>query len=207
MTSEPAIAKEMTKGELSSESLLEIAATLFRDHGYAGTTMREIAKKAGMKAGSLYYHFESKDEILDLVICRGINETINAFEIAMRQLPQDASFRDRLCAAIQAHLETIQEFGSYTVASRQLLSQIPGEMREKHRARRQDYDDMWRDLLRAGHEEGQLGLPKEPGVTRMFLIGSLNWASEWMDTRKKSSRQLARIAADLFLDGLAGNRN
>src|SRR3954467_8164786 len=43
--------------------VLDSPAKLFRIHGYAATSLRDIAAAAGMKAGSLYYHFSSKDEI------------------------------------------------------------------------------------------------------------------------------------------------
>ena len=45
------------------ERILLEAARLFRHHGYAATTLREVADASGIKAGSIYYHFGSKDEI------------------------------------------------------------------------------------------------------------------------------------------------
>ena len=44
---------------------MDEAATLFLRQGYAETSLRHIARAAGMQAGSVYYHFESKDEILE----------------------------------------------------------------------------------------------------------------------------------------------
>ena len=43
------------------EEILAAAARLFRQQGYATTTLRQIAEAAGIKAGSIYYHFGSKD--------------------------------------------------------------------------------------------------------------------------------------------------
>ncbi|OYX21679.1 MAG: hypothetical protein B7Z09_00165 [Brevundimonas diminuta] len=99
------------KGELSSSRLLELAADLFRENGYAATTMRDIADAGGMKAGSLYYHFSSKDEILDGVLERGIGEAIRGFEAAMAALPPDATFDARVQAATTAHLAMMNSGG------------------------------------------------------------------------------------------------
>ena len=188
------------KGEISSAKVLEIAADLFREHGYASTTMRHIADAAGMKAGSLYYHFASKDEILDQVLDRGIVATIQGFRDALDSLPADAGFAERFRAAVTAHIRTVHDFGNYTVASRQLLRHVPKSVREKHSVMRRTYDEMWTALLRAGHDEGYIDLTS--GVVRLFLFGALNWTSEWADPHKKSLDDIGSIAADLFLNGL-----
>lgn len=191
------------KGEISSAKLLEIAANLFREHGYASTTMRDIANAAGMKAGSLYYHFSSKDEILDQVLERGIGATIQGFRDAIDRLPAEADFATRFRAVVTAHIRTVHEFGNYTVASRQLLRHVPEAVREKHNAMRREYDQMWSALMQEGQSEGHVNLRLSGGVVRLFLLGALNWTSEWADPHKKSYEELGSIAAELFLKGLA----
>lgn len=190
------------KGELSSEKLLEISANLFREHGYASTTMRDIAQAAGMKAGSLYYHFQSKDEILDQVLERGIAEAIRGFKAALESLGQDADFDSQFRAVVTAHLQTVFDYGTYTVASRQLLGQVPQEVRARHMAKRQEYDAMWRDLLKQRDLKSGGG-SVDAGLLRLFLLGSLNWTSEWLDPTRKSIAELGAIAADLFLRGFS----
>ena len=190
------------RGDISGSRLLEIAADLFREKGYATTTMRDIAEAAGMKAGSLYYHFNSKDEILDQVLERGIGEAIRGFEVALARVGADAPFEDRVRAAMTAHLRTVWEFGTYTVASRQLLRHIAGPLQKKHIEMRQRYDQLWRSLLHEGVEGGALAEDADLALIRLFLLGSLNWTSEWLDPKKKTLDELGRMAADLFLDGL-----
>ena len=50
--------------EATRDQILAEAARLFRHQGYATTTLRTIADAADIKAGSIYYHFRGKDEIL-----------------------------------------------------------------------------------------------------------------------------------------------
>ena len=52
---------KVTKADISRERVLAAAAKIFVERGYAGTTMRAIADDVGLKAGSLYYHFPSKE--------------------------------------------------------------------------------------------------------------------------------------------------
>src|ERR1700727_1573345 len=57
-----------TKSEKSRQSVLEAAAKLFRQQGYSATTLRQIAGMAEIKAGSIYFYFDSKEAILDEVL-------------------------------------------------------------------------------------------------------------------------------------------
>jgi len=191
------------KGEISGAKLLEIAADLFRRQGYVSTTMRDIADAAGMKAGSLYYHFSAKDEILGQVLSRSIEAAIDGFRKAMGAVSADADFRLRFTAAVTAHIRTVHEFGNYTHASRNLLTHVPASAREKHRAMRAEYDGLWRDLMRQGEEAGEIASPLPAGVVRQFLLGALNWTTEWADPGRKNFDELGAIASQLFLNALA----
>ena len=73
-----------TKGEISSERILETAFQLFISQGFHGTPMRQIAREASMTPASLYIHFENKEEIFHQVILRyhPYREIIPALEAA-----------------------------------------------------------------------------------------------------------------------------
>lgn len=60
----------MSKGEESRDRILDAAFELFVQKGYHGSSMRTIAREAGLAAGSLYNHFESKEEIFKEVLLR-----------------------------------------------------------------------------------------------------------------------------------------
>lgn len=49
-------------------SLLEAGQTLFSSQGYAATSMRQIAEKAGLALGSIYNHFSSKEAIFQAIL-------------------------------------------------------------------------------------------------------------------------------------------
>jgi len=53
-----------TKGEQTRRAIAEAALRLFREHGYEATTMRGIAKEAGVATGNAYYYFGSKEELI-----------------------------------------------------------------------------------------------------------------------------------------------
>src|SRR5689334_16462773 len=56
------------KGEVTRLAIEDAAMELFLDQGYAATSMRQIAERAGLALGGIYNHFESKDEIFEGII-------------------------------------------------------------------------------------------------------------------------------------------
>ncbi|MGH7917667.1 MAG: helix-turn-helix domain-containing protein, partial [Candidatus Binataceae bacterium] len=63
--------------------LLDAAARLFRERGYHATSMRDIAKAVGMLSGSIYYHFDSKEEMLVAVYEEGARRFSEAVDSAV----------------------------------------------------------------------------------------------------------------------------
>src|SRR4051812_44361199 len=63
---------QTSKSEKSRDTILHAAARLFRRQGYSATTLRQIAAMAEIKAGSIYYYFDSKEQILDEVLHLGL---------------------------------------------------------------------------------------------------------------------------------------
>ncbi len=53
----------MSKGELTRQRIIEIAAPLFNQRGYAGCSMQDILRETGLKKGGVYRHFGSKEEL------------------------------------------------------------------------------------------------------------------------------------------------
>ena len=58
----------LTKGERTRQAIIEAAYSLIIEQGYAGTSMRQIAGKAGLALGGIYNHFSSKEEVFQAII-------------------------------------------------------------------------------------------------------------------------------------------
>ncbi len=97
------------KAEHSRSRLLDAAARFFRERGYVGTTMRAITSQASVEAGSIYYHYRSKEELIGAVLDDGMTELSNAVRQAIAALPAQAGARDRIETAVATHLAAILE--------------------------------------------------------------------------------------------------
>jgi AcrR family transcriptional regulator len=84
--------KKVTKAEVTRQHVLDTALALFRKKGFDATTMRDIAKEAGLALGAAYYHFPSKDALLFAFY--DANQA--ATEARARAYPTDEPLRARL---------------------------------------------------------------------------------------------------------------
>ena len=180
--------------------LLE-AARLFRHHGYAATTLREVADASNIKAGSIYYHFESKEQILGEVLDKGIQVVSDAVHERVEALSKTASARDRLSAAIEGHLWGLLHHGDFTSANIRIYGQVPTAAKTRHRLVRRAYADYWDGLLEDALARGELRPDANPTVIRLFVIGALNWTVEWYNPQKGSFQDFVKQVSAIVFDG------
>jgi TetR/AcrR family transcriptional regulator, cholesterol catabolism regulator len=196
-------ARTESKALQTRRRILDAAAAAFRRDGYAAVTLADIAAIAELKAGSLYYHFDSKEEIVEEVMEIGVEGVSAATQEAVRALGSGASPMARLRAAIAAHLKFVLSESDYAVANIRILSQVPEEIRERHLKRQRRYGAFWRDLFEAAAKAGALRTNLDLSVVRMLTLGALNWSVEWYDERgRRSPGDVAAHLSTMILEGL-----
>jgi len=152
--------------------LLDSAARHFRLQGYEAASMRDIAARAGMKAGSMYYYFPSKEDLLIAVHEEGIRRITSAVTKAITTYE---SPWERLRAAMSAHLDALLDGGDYAQVVIRELPRDKGPARQRLTGLRDDYETIFSDLAEA--------LPLGSGMSRRYLrlmiLGALNWSQSW----------------------------
>ncbi|CAG1001545.1 HTH-type transcriptional regulator MtrR [Burkholderiales bacterium] len=170
----------------SRERLLAVAVREFSRKGFARTSMRDIARAAGIQAGSLYYHFASKDELFAAAHAAGMGEVLHAIETAL------AAVRDpwqRLETACTVHIEHLVSGNDLTVwtGAALFLFNSP-ELQQELKAERDRFEAVYRKLIAA--------LPLPAGIDRRLLrlqlLGALNWTRTWYRPGKRSPAEIAR---------------
>ncbi len=184
------------------ERILLEAARLFRHHGYSATTLREVADAAGIKAGSIYYHFDSKEQILGEVMDKGIHVVAAAVRERVDVLPKAATARQRIAAAIEGHLWGLLHHGDFTSANIRIYGQIPTAAKNRHRLVRRAYADTWDRLLDDAMQRGELRADSSTAVVRLFVIGALNWTVEWYNPQKGSFQDFVKQITAIVFEGI-----
>jgi TetR/AcrR family transcriptional regulator, cholesterol catabolism regulator len=181
--------------------ILNAAAKLLRHRGYEATTTRAIATAVGIKGGSIYHHFPSKDAIVGEVVNEGVRVVYDAVEKALSALPAKATPRRRLEAAIKAHLLSSLEHSNYTSASIRAFAFLPDSVRRDCRIERRRYEVLWEKLVSELYKAGLIDPEISPDSIRLLLLGALNWAGEWYRPDRMGIDDISRDFAASILRG------
>jgi AcrR family transcriptional regulator len=182
------------------ERLLDAAVALFSRQGYAATSTREVASLLGMQKASLYYHIQSKEDLL-YFICKSSLERIRAdVETAIQEVPD---LLERTRVLIVAHVESLlrdRDEHATTLAEMYALSK---DRLAQIVALREGYVDLVRSVLRDAQKSGVLRDDIDVRYLSLGLLGLMNRVLVWYRRRgPMSPGQLGELLAVIFLTGV-----
>ncbi len=176
-----------------------MAARLFAERGFHGTSMGDLAEEMGVQKGSLYSLTESKQELL----YRAMREGADAFHAALDAVPEDLPAVERVRLALRGHLAVVS--AQLDVATVFMLEwrYLEGAWREEIVAERRRYEERWRGLFREGVEGGDLRSDLDTGAAALLVLSAANWAYTWLGAGRDTDSLADRFTA-LLVDGVRG---
>jgi AcrR family transcriptional regulator len=166
-------------GEATRRRLVHATARVLSRNGYSQTRLQEIAEAADLKAPAVYYHFPSRDALVTAALKEGqvvVREHVIA---ALARLPRTATPRERVLAAVRAHLQIELELSDLATAVVRTAGHVPARIRAEIEPEIEAYHELWRGLIDAAAAGDSWRPGTDRSVARMLVIGSLNWAAEW----------------------------
>jgi len=194
--------EDVGKAEATRRSILDAAARIFRRDGYSTARLADIAAEIGMKAGSLYYHFGSREALVEAVMETGTRRTHARMVERQAALPPDTSHRERIAVAIETHLIMVLAQEDIASATIKLIWQVPAALRDKVLTEQRAYGGFWRDLLSEARAAGEIRPDVDLSVVRMAIMGALNWAADWYKPGRMSPEAVARDITAMMIGGL-----
>jgi len=165
-----------SKGDRTRKRLLDAAAAEVAQHGVAGTSINAIAAAAGLKTGSVYFHFDSKDQLVEAMLEEGLLASLAFLDKALALVRDDADAATRLGAAIRAHATAVHELSDYTVAV--LGPSFPRDAAgASARKLRRTYVLRWTQLVTEAQAARVLTRDADPRLLRDLILGALNAVS------------------------------
>jgi TetR/AcrR family transcriptional regulator, cholesterol catabolism regulator len=195
-----------TRGLSTRERILQCAAQVLAEKGYAGSTLADIADRANTKAGSLYYYFDSREGMIREIMTRGIVETQSHVSRAVDDLGPDATSRDRLAAAISAQVRYLLTENDIARASIRTLGQAPPEVQgpaiDLHRV----YSAYLANLIEQAQSDGYIAATADVRLVRLLVAGAANWSTAWYrPTGPASVDEIADTLVQMTLGELGGS--
>ncbi len=185
-------------GKQRREQLIDVGRKLFADKGFEGTTVEEIAAKAGVSKPMVYEHFGGKEGLYAVVVDREIAALLDGITGA---LTADLSSRETLERAATALLDYIE---SSTDGFRILVRDSPpGQSTGSFASLMSDVASQVEHILAAEFKRRKLD-PKSAPLYAQMLVGMVALTGQWwLDSRKMKKADVAAHLVNLAWNGLA----
>ncbi|MFF7241206.1 TetR family transcriptional regulator [Streptomyces collinus] len=192
-----AAAAQARRGEL-----LATAAEVFAEQGYNATTVRAIADHAGMLAGSLYYHFDSKESMLEEILRTFLDELWDGYDTV---LAAGLGPRETLEALVTESFREIDRHRAavaiYQKESRQLVAQDRFAFLADSQRR---FEKAWLSTLEQGVARRVFRADLDVRLTYRFVRDTVWVAASWYRPGgQHSPEEIARQYLSMVLDGIA----
>lgn len=173
------------------DEIIKQAASLFLERGYSAVTMRDLAKKMGIKAASLYNHIASKHEILETLIINvaekfttGMNAIVASNEDPLKKVE----------AVIELHIEVTLNNQDALGSLNNDWMHLEGQALIYFEEMRNGYEDNFRKIIHQGISQGVIA-KRNPEIMLFSVLSTLRTLYLWYP--KKGEIDVATLKKDM----------
>ena len=180
------------------DSLLRIAAVVFHERGYDGTSMDVLAQRLGITKSAIYHHVSGKEELLRRTVDRALDALL---AVTAEPESQQGPAIDRLRHVVRRSVHVLVAEQPFVT----VLLRVRGnsEVERDALARRREIDAFLGKLVAEAERDGSLRPDLDPALTSRLLFGTVNSIIEWYRPQPGlDAEQLAEAVVRLTFDGL-----
>ncbi|MGC5016154.1 TetR/AcrR family transcriptional regulator [Streptosporangium sp. DT93] len=186
------------------DHLVKLAAELFARKGFQATSVREIAKEAGILSGSLYHHFDSKETIVDEVLTTFLDDLVGRYRAA---LETGGDSRTILSEMVRIGFSTLEPHrAAITVMQNDwnYLRSLPGDRFDYLVRAEDEVERMWVEQIKLGQAAGLFRPDVDPKLTYRMIRDTIWVAVRWFRPGGRlNTAGLAEHYITVLFDGLA----
>ena len=180
------------------------AASVFSEKGFHGATTKDIAERLGIKQGSLYYYFSSKEEALEEVCLFGIRDYVQRMD---QIAANDQPFEAKLIAILTSHLSSYRERNEALKVHNDERLYLPPEKRTRLKELGTHYREKLEAIFEEGVSDGTLRESLDCHFAAQSVIGICNaWGDIIVRDPGLDMFAVIQKCADLLLDGFRERR-
>ncbi|OFW67751.1 MAG: hypothetical protein A2Y74_08695 [Actinobacteria bacterium RBG_13_63_9] len=184
------------------KSVLDAGLDAFFEHGFEGSTIRDIARRVSLNSASLYYYFPSKHAILHGIMLSAMNDLLAEAKQAMEEAVPSAV--SRLSAVLLTHIHFHGTRRKEAIITEFELRLITPERRQEVAQLRDEYEDILRQLVHQGIHEGAFRCVDVDLAVRAMIWSCSSVAQWYRPDGPLSLPEIARYYADLWITALLG---
>ena len=199
---ESARAKAQRHATDRREAILRAAIQTFARHGFFNAQVADVARAAGVAAGTVYLYFQNKDDLLVSIFDKTMVRWIEQGRQALQAIPDPVGRLDEIA---RTHLHAMGCDRDLAVVFQVELRQSLKFMEQFSATRLREYLGIIRDVVAEGQAQGVLRDGLKPTVAAKMFFGILDgMATNWVVSHRRYPLEAeAALAVDLFVNGLA----
>ncbi|MFC5918809.1 TetR/AcrR family transcriptional regulator [Streptomyces pulveraceus] len=193
---------QVTPSPERRRELLATAAEVFAAQGYNATTVREIADAAGMLAGSLYYHFDSKESMIDEILSTFLGELWEGYDAV---LAAGLAPRQTIEALVTESFREIDRHRAAVAIYQKEARHLAAQPRFQYLVdSQQKFEKAWLGTLERGVADHSFRADLDIRLTYRFVRDTVWVAASWYRPGgQHSPEEIARQYLSMVLDGIA----
>ncbi|MEU0392995.1 TetR/AcrR family transcriptional regulator [Streptomyces sp. NPDC006208] len=197
-----------TRRRATRAKLYEAAVTLIAEQGFSATTVDEIAERAGVAKGTVYYNFKSKTELFEELLRYGVGLLTASLQRAADETQERGGSKvEALDAMIRAGLVFIDRYPAFTQLYVAELWRTNRAWQSTLLVVRQEAVAVVETVLREGVERGELSPEIDIPLTAAALVGMVLVAAlDWQAFQRERSLDDVHGALSLLLHGRVSGR-
>jgi TetR/AcrR family fatty acid metabolism transcriptional regulator len=182
------------------DAILRAAIDVFAERGFFNAQVADVARAAGVAAGTVYLYFKGKDDLLVSIFERSMREGLTKGRAAVADLHDP---RERLLRLAQGHLARLGSDRNLAIVFQVELRQSTKFMERFSATLLRDYLGLIRQAIADGQREGLLRTDVKATVAAKMLFGALDeMATNWILSRRRYALEGdAETVVDLFING------
>ena len=182
------------------DQILRAAIDVFAERGYFNAQVADVARAAGVAAGTVYLYFKSKDDLLVSIFERSMRDGLASGRAAVADLRDP---RERLLRLARGHLARLGQDRNLAIVFQVELRQSTKFMERFSSTLLRDYLGLIREAIADGQRDGVFRADLKPTAAAKMLFGALDeMATNWILSRRRYSLDAdADAVVDLFING------
>ena len=176
-------------------AILDTAATMFAEKGFVGTNLRDIADALGMSRPGLYYHFPSKENLLEAIV----EELTLSAERQLVRITEDKGGEpdQALRLVVQATTVWLLDHRVFFRLLDRAESDLPPEVKASNEESKRKNLQYFVGIIERGISCGKFR-PVDPHIAALAIAGMRNWAAWWYKPDGRlTAQQIAESIADM----------
>lgn len=182
------------------DQLIQRALELFERNGYPRTTVEDIVDAAGLTKGAFYHHFQSKEEVLEIIHNNYVDAQV---EMCEKIIGQYTDPREQLAQIARSTITDMGKFRAHVSVYLQDRRFLTDVRRDNVMKKRNQVDQIFTGIIERGAASGAFRSDVDPKLVAFGLIGMYAWVINWW--RPDGPLSLEEVAdqyVELILGGL-----